>query len=588
MPKIEVYREAFTRLLREPTITDDQLEAIFPFAKAELDEPANADGVMKIELNDTNRPDLWSSAGLARALNLARGAQTPRYPFFSDATVRRESGSRRVVVDRSVEAVRPYIVAFVMRGPAVTEAVLKDLIQTQEKLTWNYGRKRKSVAMGLYRNDLISYPVHYHAADPDRTRFVPLAGDTEMSLREICRTHPKGVEFGHIIADEAAYPLLTDDNGEVLSLPPVINSAHLGAVQVGDTELFVELTGTDLDSLLLVASIVACDVSDAGYTVDPVCVSYPYETSYGREITVPYYFQKPQCARLATINRLLGTDLTEQEVLAALSRMGVVATAAGASAHTEQEIVVRVPEYRNDFLHAVDIVEDVMVGRGMGSFEPTMPTSFTMGRLTAVEELSRRLKSTMVGLGFQEMIFNYLGSATDYIERMYPAERRAEAIAEAVQIANPMSENYEFVRPSIIPSLLSAEAVSAQAVYPHHIFEIGQTAGRDEREVSGTVTRTVLGFVSADREVGYNLINSHISAILYYMGRNYTLQETSDARFIDGRAARIIADDQRILGVFGELHPRVLDAWGIQVPCTAGELDLSALVGTDDGSSDAT
>jgi phenylalanyl-tRNA synthetase beta chain len=621
MPKIEVFRDALTRAIDAPKITDDELEAIFPVAKAELDEPADAEGIMKVELNDTNRPDLWSTAGLARQVRIARGGDLPHYEFFSDATVRREHGTRRVVVDPSVREVRPYVVGFVMTGPPIGEAVLKDLIQTQEKLTWNFGRKRRSVAMGVYRSDLISYPVHYSAEDPDATRFVPLQMDREISMREILSQHPKGIEFGHIVADMPRFPLLTDDRGNVLSFPPVINSAEIGAVQEGDTTLFIELTGTDMDSLLLTASIVACDVADAGYTVEPVHVEYPYDTPYGREITVPYYFQKPQTATVGEINKLLGTSLSEEEIVTALKRMGVVATAAVASgtatapgatrsttaeagesagaphsastsdsaagsAHA-REIIVRVPEYRNDFLHAVDIVEDVMMGRGMDSFEPMMPQEFTVGRLTEVEDMSRRLKFTMVGLGFQEMIFNYLGSAADYIESMYPEEEWTAARERAVQIANPMSENYEFVRPSILPSLLSAESVSGQAVYPHHIFEIGNTAERDESDVSGTRTRTMLGFVSADRSAGFNLVNSHISAILYYVGREYTVEEARDPRFIPGRAARIVLSDGTEAGIFGELHPRALEAWGVQVPCTAGEIDIEGLLGKNVGGANA-
>ncbi|HKK49350.1 MAG TPA: phenylalanine--tRNA ligase subunit beta, partial [Alkalispirochaeta sp.] len=163
MPKIEVFRDALTRALNAPKISDEELEAIFPVAKAELDEPADAEGIMKVELNDTNRPDLWSTAGLARQLRVARGGQLPHYQFFSDATVRRDHGRRRVVVDPSVREIRPYVVGFVMTGAPIGEAVLKDLIQTQEKLTWNFGRKRRSVAMGVYRSDLMSYPVHYSA-----------------------------------------------------------------------------------------------------------------------------------------------------------------------------------------------------------------------------------------------------------------------------------------------------------------------------------------------------------------------------------------------------------------------------------------
>ena len=63
MPKIETKEKSFFNYLGR-SYTDDQLEEIFPVAKAELD--GHEDGVIKIELNDTNRPDLWSPAGIAR------------------------------------------------------------------------------------------------------------------------------------------------------------------------------------------------------------------------------------------------------------------------------------------------------------------------------------------------------------------------------------------------------------------------------------------------------------------------------------------------------------------------------------------
>ena len=77
MPKIEVYRDALIGAIGAGKLSDEQLEAVFPAAKAELDEPADADGIMKVELNDTNRPDLWSTAGLGRQLRTSRRRQPP-------------------------------------------------------------------------------------------------------------------------------------------------------------------------------------------------------------------------------------------------------------------------------------------------------------------------------------------------------------------------------------------------------------------------------------------------------------------------------------------------------------------------------
>ncbi len=572
MPKIEVYRDALMRCIGR-SMSDDELEELLPCAKAELDEPADAEGIMKIELNDTNRPDLWSTAGLARQLRTYLGGAVSDYPFFSRRGDLRDSADRRVVVDAALESIRPFLVGFAVTGRAIDEPMLKDIIQTQEKLTWNYGRKRKSISMGVYRTDLIEYPVLYRAVNPDTTTFQPLQSEEVMSMREMLSRHPKGVEFGAIVADFPRFPLLTDARGEVLSFPPVINSAHIGAVEVGDENLFIELTGIDMNSLLVTASIVACDLADTGFTILPVTVEYPYDTPYGRSLTAPYYFQERCSVELQEVQSLLGEDLSVGDVQAALERMGIAATV------HDTTVTVDPPHVRNDFMHGVDVVEDVMIGRGMESFTPEMPRDFTVGRLSPVEAYSRRLKSVLVGAGFQEMIFNYLGSGRDYIERNYPESEWAEQYTRSIQIANPMSENYEFVRPSTIPSLLASEAVSGNAAYPHNMFEIGKIGLRDDRDVTGTGTFTALGMVSADTDAGFNEMNSYVSAILYYIGLDFELIEAEDGRFIPGRVAAVVpVGGGAEYGRFGELHPRVLEQWGIQMPMSAAEFLLERMM----------
>ena len=446
------------------------------------------------------------------------------------------------------------------------EPTLLDLIQTQEKLCWNYGRKRKSIAMGVYRTELMQYPVKYFAADPDKTKFVPLGLERELSLRQIISEHPKGQEFGQIVAEFPRFPFLTDANDEVLSFPPVINSAKIGAVEVGDTNLFVELTGTDYPSLMLTASIVACDLADAGFTIRPVAVEYPYDTVFGRTVTTPLYFQTPVTLEVPYAEKLLGERFTAEEIVGYLAKMGVRAAAAGS------KITVTPPEYRNDFLHPVDVIEDIMVGRGMDSFEPVMPEDFTVGRLTAAERFGRQVKNLMVGLGYQEMIYGYLGSKKDYVERMnIPGD-------EVIRIANPMTESFEFVRPSILPSLLYTESVSGNAAYPHFVFEVGKVAWIDPDQNYGTRTVNSLGLLAADKDAGFNLIYSHLTALMFYLSREFTIREIEDPRFIPGRTAAVMAGDRKI-GVFGELHPAVLSNWGITMPCAGGELDLDLLRG---------
>ncbi len=59
-----------------------------------------------------------------------------------------------------------------------------------------------------------------------------------------------------------------------------------------------------------------------------------------------------------------------------------------------------------------------MIGEGLASFYPELPKAFTIGRLGALEEFSRNIRNLMVGMGFQEMIYNYMGSKKDFIDRM--------------------------------------------------------------------------------------------------------------------------------------------------------------------------
>jgi phenylalanyl-tRNA synthetase beta chain len=565
MPKIDVNEELFFHALGR-RFNAEELTPLLTTAKAELDDWPKGEGILRIELNDTNRPDLWSTLGLARQLSIYLTGKIPSYPFFSRAGAVQKTAERRVIVDKGLKDIRPYIGSFVAEGKEVTDALLKEIIQSQEKLCGNFGRKRKTIAMGVSRADLVTWPVSYSAADPDTTKFIPLDFDKPMSMRQILTEHPKGKEYGPIVAGFKRFPLLADGKGEVLTFPPVINSALIGGVKPGDTRLFVDLTGPDLDIILIAVAIAACDFADMGFTVQPVAVEYPFDTPYGRTVVTPYYFQKDTVLDTKEASKRLGEELTPDQAAASIRKMGSSVRVDGA------RLIVTPPEYRNDFLHPVDAIEEIMIGRGMDSFTPVMPRDFTVGRVSASEEYNRRVREIMIGLGYQEMIYGYLGSKRDIVERM------GTDGADAIEIANPMTESFDMVRNSIIPNLLMSEAESAHATYPHRIFEIGKTVVKDPADVSGTRTDNTLAFLLADREAGFNAVDAHALALFYYLSLGPKLSPLEDPRFLPGRAAAISVGGHRV-GIMGELHPQVLANWNIEMPCAAVELRLDFMRG---------
>jgi len=582
MPKIEVNEEIFYTLAgcSGGWKNRDEFEEILTCAKAELDEDSDkslpeGERTLKIELNDTNRPDLWGTAGCARQLKVYFDGKIPDYGFFSSPGNLKKT-TRKVKVLATVKQVRPYLSGFVAKGKSISDSLLRDMIQTQEKLAWNFGRKRRCISMGLYRTSLIKWPIVYKGVDPDSVSFVPLQWDVPLTLREILKQHPKGKEYAFIQEHEPIHPLLTDVEGFVLSYPPIINSNDLGAVQVGDNEVFVELTGTDIATLNLAASIVACDLADNGFTIEPVEVEYEFDTPYGKSMVTPYYFQEPVFCSLSRIEKFLGEKLSADECVKALTRMGVKAEKAndcerGQKMEKTEGVRAWPPEYRNDFLHAADVMEDVMIGRSLKSFKPERPADSTIGRLLPITLFSRQVKELLIGLGYQEMIYNYLGSRKDLVEKMRGGGEKI------IRIFNPMTENYEYVRDSVLASLMESESISGRSVYPHKIFEVGKVAYLDDSETYRSKTRQFAGFLHCGSDANFNTAAAELQTLFYYLSREYEVEGSSDSRFIPGRAAAIIYKGKPI-GVFGELHPEVLENWGVTVPCTAGEIDLDALL----------
>jgi len=564
MPKIDVSEQLFFQALGR-RFEEAELVELLTAAKAELDGWDRGAKVLRIELNDTNRPDLWSTLGLARQLNAYLGRPIPAYAFFSRKGDAKPSADRRVIVDAGLADIRPYIVSFVAEGREVTDALLREIIQSQEKLCGIFGRKRKTIAMGVSRADLIAWPVHYRAADPDATRFVPLDFDRPLSMRQILSEHPKGKEYGPIVAGFPKFPLLADAKGEVLTFPPVINSALIGGVKPGDRRLFIDLTGPDLEILLTAGAITACDFADMGFTVLPVQVEFPRDTKYGKKVTTPYFFQPDTVLEVADAERRLGERFSPEEAAGYVRKMGNTVRVDGS------RLVVTPPPFRNDFLHPVDVIEEIMIGRGMASFAPVMPREFTVGRITRAEQYARQVRDLMIGLGYQEMIYNYLGARADFADRML---RDGSGL---VEIANPMSESYAVLRDSIIPNLLASEAASANAAFPHRIFEVGKTVVKDPADNLGSRTRTCLGALLADREAGFNDIDAHVLALCFYLNVEPVVSPIDDPRFIPGRAAAVSVGGRKI-GVMGEVAPQVLERWGIQMPCAAAELVLDELM----------
>jgi phenylalanyl-tRNA synthetase beta chain len=561
MPTITVKKKDLETLVGKK-LPAETLSKCLEWVKGEAKEYSPSTDELRIELNDTNRPDLWSCEGIARQIRAKLTGRPAVYPF----AVNGKQKHPLVIVSRELKAVRPYVGACLARGLTITEESLTQLIQTQEKLADNFGRKRRLVSIGLYRLERIKFPVLYTAVDPSARSFVPLGTESAMTLQEILDRHPKGKEYAEILAGASRYPLLVDEDDKVLSFPPIINSREIGEVMAGDRDLFVEVTGTDLRMVIVAVNILAADLSDRGAKVEPVEVRFPFETAFGKKVVMPFDLASPVSISLPEIESALGEKITKAELKQLLVSYGYRLKTKG------NRLEAKPPLYRDDVMHPVDLIEDVAISRGYGRFSPVMPERATVGGLSAQELFSDQVREMMVGFGFQEIISNILCSRIELADRMgLPG-------IELVEIENVMSQQYNALRNSVLPSLLRVEAASSKSFYPHRIFELGEVVKRAAGSKQGSRDLRYLGAILSHPSASFSELHSFLDLLLYYLGKEYRLEPVAHPSFIEGRAGRVLIGEKEC-GVIGELHPQVLENWQIAMPCAGFELELPAFLG---------
>ncbi|MCK5117535.1 MAG: phenylalanine--tRNA ligase subunit beta [Candidatus Aegiribacteria sp.] len=553
MPKIEVSRQDLFAQARIEDPGDEKLADLLSLVKGEID---TSDGdMLKLELNDTNRPDLWCVEGVARTLRCWNSGAERHLNELPEPDM-------DIFVDPDLDEVRPFVAAFTASGWAPDQRELDALIDVQEKLATSFGKNRKTAGAGFYRLDDIEFPISYRAASPE-TSFVPLGCEKEMTLSEILTETETGRTYAHLLEGKDLLPLLEDSGGNILSFPPILNSQTTGRVRAGDSRLFCEVTGTDWETVQLSATILACNLQDRGAVILPIRINYP-ESYPGKTVVTPVIFSDRLTASMESIHEVLGMDISPESAQKALLRMDY------ASVELDGTGVTGIlPPYRRDGIHAVDMIEDIVISLGFSYFEPLLPEQFTLGKCAPIEDLADAVRILLAGARCEEILRPVLTSRAK-------VKNLTRTPSDPISIANPMTAEYGVVRNTLLPGLLEVESTSAHAAYPHRIFETGEVLTACEDGYCRT--DILLACLICGNKADFGDAHSIIGSLCHSRAVGLSLADIDDERFIPGRCASIIIDG-RVSGVIGELHPAVLDNWGISSPASAFEIALSSLKG---------
>jgi phenylalanyl-tRNA synthetase beta chain len=217
-----------------------------------------------------NRPDLLSYQGFKRSFLAFLGKKTGLIEYEA----KKPEKDFRVIIDSSVNDVRPYTVCAIVKDLKFNEEKIREIIEIQEKIHLTVGRKRKKLAIGVYPLEKIKLPITYKAVEPDKIKFIPLESDREMSGLQILQRHPTGKEYAHLLAGKTKFPIFIDADERILSMPPIINSQLTGKINPETSDVFIECSGFDFEILSKCLNIIVTSLADMGGKIYQMKVEY--------------------------------------------------------------------------------------------------------------------------------------------------------------------------------------------------------------------------------------------------------------------------------------------------------------------------
>lgn len=295
------------------------------------------------------------------------------------------------------------------------------------------------------------------------------------------------------------------------------------------------------------------------------------------------------------------SQLIRLNVEAANRRLGVHLNAAEITQYLESiefqikdvqadTMKVMPPSFRVDVKRFEDLTEEIARLCGYNTIKTTFPTIPGEARpLNPIVAVRNRIKDLLTGFGFTEAIsYSFIGDSSWERLRLEPNDQKRKAIG----IMNPISEDQNVMRTTLLPGLLGAMQYNlSQNNNDLRLFEIGKVfmpadnedGLPDEVEILAglqTGARTDHTWFAKARDCDFYDIKGVVDALFHHLGVNevkFTAQPADRCRYVrPGHAARILLKDKEI-GRVAEVHPQVLRNYDLKQTAFIFEIDVDRL-----------
>ncbi|MGB9679969.1 MAG: phenylalanine--tRNA ligase subunit beta [Thermoanaerobacteraceae bacterium] len=270
------------------------------------------------------------------------------------------------------------------------------------------------------------------------------------------------------------------------------------------------------------------------------------------------------------INKFLGTEISKDKMINILKSLEFNVE------ELDENLKITVPHFRKDVTIEADIAEEIARIYGYNNIKDTLMKSAetTIGIKTWEQQQEDKIIDILLASGMNEIITTSFIGNRDFEKINLP---KNSILRNAVKILNPLGEDQSYMRTTLIPSMLNVAYTNfSRKISEFRVFEISKVFtllnNNNIEQQPNETKKVVLGMYG--KEVDFYIIKGVIEKILENLNiTNVDYLRSTFQIYHPGRSAEIFINNES-LGIFGELHPDVLNNYNIPIRIYAGELDI--------------
>ena len=270
------------------------------------------------------------------------------------------------------------------------------------------------------------------------------------------------------------------------------------------------------------------------------------------------------------INNLLGIKLSKQEMIDILEKLDI---------KVENDMAIA-PYFRMDLEFVADIAEEILRFYGYDKLNTTLVNAdTTIGIRNKEQKIQRNIREMLVNSGLSE-IYTYGFVSQKDLEKSNIKEELRKSV---ITIQNPLSDEYKFMRPTTVPSMMQILANNANKKNQNvKLFDISRNYRNLNNEIEkGEVPlqEDILTIGMYGDNIDFYTLKGLIENVLEKISVNrYDIEkETNNASYHPGRCANLKVGND-VIATIGEVHPEVLQNYDIEKRVYLAEVNVTKLV----------